>query len=507
MPSPNEFVVQDLTFSYPGAEQPLFENLSVSFLPGFTGIVGANGAGKSTLLKLIAGELAPDAGSLGGALNAVYCEQRTDTPPAVLQDFFEDYSGEAHRLREQLGIHLDFALRWSTLSHGERKRAQIATALWQAPEVLAIDEPTNHIDAVARQLLIDALSMFQGIGLIVSHDRAMLDQLCQRCLWLEPPVGTLYAGGYSLASQARDAHLASAIHERQQVTRAYAQLQKEAVKRGEKASRANRERSKRNISAKDHDAKDKINLARASGKDGQAGRLLRQLDGRLDQLKSAMDASAVQKTYETGIWLPGSTSQRDHVLLAPAGDIQAGEHRLSFPELRVRPTDRISITGTNGSGKSTLLRHLHQFLNIEPDRLIDIPQEIALEQSQKLIEDTRQLPKEQLGQVMAFVSRLGSRPGRLMESASPSPGETRKLMLALGMLRAPHLIIMDEPTNHMDLPSIEALENALASCPCALILVSHDERFLDGITDTEWRITRDSENCCDLVTQPRQPSL
>ncbi len=88
-----------------------------------------------------------------------------------------------------------------------------------------------------------------------------------------------------------------------------------------------------------------------------------------------------------------------------------------------------------------------------------------------------------------FLGR-GSCPHRLLDSTTPSPGETRKLLLALGMTRRPHIIIMDEPTNHMDLPSIECLEQALADCPCCLLLVSHDRRFLEKLTQQHWQITR-----------------
>ena len=90
--------------------------------------------------------------------------------------------------------------------------------------------------------------------------------------------------------------------------------------------------------------------------------------------------------------------------------------------------------------------------------------------------------------MMTIVSRLGSRPTRLLESKQPSPGEIRKLMLATGISNKPHLIIMDEPTNHLDLPSIECLESALLDCPCGLLLVSHDNRFLTRLTKINWHI-------------------
>mgnify|MGYP001247338116 FL=1 len=105
-----------------------------------------------------------------------------------------------------------------------------------------------------------------------------------------------------------------------------------------------------------------------------------------------------------------------------------------------------------------------------------------------MISDVRALSREELGRVMTIVSRLGSRPPRLMETSEPSPGEMRKILLALGILRSPWLIVMDEPTNHLDLPAIECLEDALGDCPCGLLLVSHDEVFLRHLVGSLWNI-------------------
>ena len=104
------------------------------------------------------------------------------------------------------------------------------------------------------------------------------------------------------------------------------------------------------------------------------------------------------------------------------------------------------------------------------------------------MDQARRLANDQLGRLMTAISCLGSRPKRLLDSQLPSPGEVRKLLLALGIARTPHLIIMDEPTNHLDLPSIQCLEAALAQCPCGLLLVSHDERFLKDLTTSSWHI-------------------
>jgi ATPase subunit of ABC transporter with duplicated ATPase domains len=155
----------------------------------------------------------------------------------------------------------------------------------------------------------------------------------------------------------------------------------------------------------------------------------------------------------------------------------------------MKADDRIAITGPNGAGKSTLVRAIIATLNLERERVIDMPQEVNAADAAQILEAARALPDDRLGYVLNVVSRLGSRPQRLLESRDPSPGEIRKLLLALGMARSPHLIVMDEPTNHLDLPSIEALESALDECPCGLVLVSHEERFLERLARVRWRIT------------------
>ena len=172
----------DVSFAYKSSLETLFSGLTIHFPEGFTGIVGANGAGKSTLLKLVTGSLEPNSGSIQNVANTIYCEQRTDVPPQSLPEFLDDWDANAFELRRRLQIEPDFNARWNSLSHGERKRSQIAHALWQKPSVLALDEPANHIDASARTLLISSLKEYSGVGLIVSHDRELLDDLCIECL-------------------------------------------------------------------------------------------------------------------------------------------------------------------------------------------------------------------------------------------------------------------------------------------------------------------------------------
>ncbi len=124
-----------------------------------------------------------------------------------------------------------------------------------------------------------------------------------------------------------------------------------------------------------------------------------------------------------------------------------------------------------------------------PLRVTFLPQEVSASESRRVLEEVRALPRRQLGTAMTVISRLGSRPERLLETDLPSPGEVRKLLIALGVAREPWLIIMDEPTNHLDLVSIQCLETALDDCPAALLLVSHDRRLLDRLTRMRWVLT------------------
>ncbi len=481
--------LENVSYAYDAMSTPLLTALSTTFPQGWTGVVGANGAGKTTLLKLATGLLEPRTGRVKLPGDALYCAQRTDEAPEWFERFLAARDREASEWKGRLAIGSDWAQRWSSLSHGERKRAQIGGMLWFQPAVLALDEPTNHIDAEARSLLISTLRRFIGIGLLVSHDRELLDSLCDQCLFLDPPRAVMRPGNYSLGRSQAAIEEESVRRRREVAKRDLARLREEQVRRAEKARAADRARSKRNLNPKDRDGRARIDLARVTGKDGQAGRLVRQMHARIDQAHRTVQGNGVRKTHELGIWMDGGYSRRDTLFRLDAGTLGLGYGReLRFPDLSMSPRDRIGLTGANGSGKSTLIRVILERRDLPPERLTYIPQEIDAPSSSALLNEVRRLPPEVLGKLMTVVSRLGSRPDRLLESAEPSPGEARKLMLGLGIARQPHLIIMDEPTNHMDLPSIECLEEALDDCPCGLLLVSHDLRFLARLTRTRWHI-------------------
>ena len=193
-----------LTYTYDGADALALDDASAVFAPGWTGVVGPNGAGKSTLLKIVCGMLEPQKGSVSPQVAGSFCAQSTDVAPTGLEEFSYDYRPEAVRLRYLLGIDDAWLWRYDTLSHGERKRIQIACALAADPVLLALDEPTNHLDAETRELVARALAEYRGTGLLVSHDRALLDGLVSSCVFVDRGRAVTVPGTYSQAKEQLD---------------------------------------------------------------------------------------------------------------------------------------------------------------------------------------------------------------------------------------------------------------------------------------------------------------
>ena len=488
----------NVSFCYDSQGNWLLRDFTAQFAAGWTGIVGANGAGKSTLLRLAAGELAPLSGVIQRPEPCIYCQQRTDEPPAMLDQLLAGSQAEACRIRGQLGLEADWLARWDSLSHGERKRAQIAAALWRRPAMLALDEPSNHIDAQARDLLMEALRGYRGIGLLVSHDRQLLDELCSHCLFMEHGQAQMRRGGYTAGRQQGQAAAQEIRRRHAQAKAQLRRIEQEMTRRRQYAAGEAQMRSKRKLAKGDSDGRARIDLARVT--DSKSGASLRQLEGRLGQAEQAVSDIRVVKQDAMGIWVPQARSRRDRLFRIAPGRIALGPGRvLEFPEL-VMPNDgRVALCGPNGAGKSTLLRHIVAGMSLPADKVLYMPQEISAGQSRLILEQVRAMDHDRLGRILNIVSHLGSQIEPVLQTSQPSPGETRKIMLAMGIMDACHLILLDEPTNHLDLPSIECLEKALADCPCGLLLVSHDQVLMGRLTRTAWRIDRADESVARLA--------
>lgn len=298
-----------IQYTYPGSADPVLDEINVTFPQGWTGIVGNNGGGKTTLARIATRLLEPDAGSVHPPLASCYCPQDATEPPPNLEDFALAFDKHALQLRRDLGLDDDWPWRYPTLSCGQQKRLQIACALWSGPDVLAVDEPTNHVDGETRTAIQEALGSFRGMGLLVSHDRQLLDGLCGQCLFVHRGSAVMRPGGYSQAAGQAQLERDTLISSRNAARREKARLEREARRRQEEASRAAGKRSLKGVAKHDSDARFAVRTAVISGKDGVAGKLSSRMGSRLARAEEALSALHVEKRYDGDLWTDAEPSR------------------------------------------------------------------------------------------------------------------------------------------------------------------------------------------------------
>ncbi len=523
--------ITKLNFSYPSSNSNLFDDFSLQISDGWTCIAGSNGCGKSTLLKLIAGILMPDSGKISiGKNNApnvldgsvVYCEQETAEIPENLYAAFWSDENDVRQFFSRLKINEEMLERYDSLSGGEKKRIQIACALSEKPDVLLLDEPTNHLDAQTVSLISETLSDFSGMGIMVSHDRNFSDSLCTRTIYLFNEAHSFSGGRDCISYESFPCGLTKALELKNQNAEnsrgewerlnSKAALEKQRSARLEAENQKSKSRlSKKSLDPHDHDAKRKLDVARIGGKDRSTGDAKARLETQIRQTESERDGIKKSLRRKEGFSLSETDFARsiniDECQISVSGHDSAGAYTLKIPHLEIKRGMKIALTGQNGSGKTLFIRHL--ISNLEKDgrksELLYLPQEISDEERKKIIREFHTLDENERGEVLSTLFRLGSDVERLnhpqlgnadfseaedFQNMDLSPGEFRKLMISLAVQKPLSLLILDEPTNHMDITSVLALENALSSLDCAMIVVSHDRAFLEKITNVNLGATR-----------------
>ncbi|SNY89299.1 ATPase components of ABC transporters with duplicated ATPase domains [Nocardia amikacinitolerans] len=503
--------LSDLTFSWPDGT-PVFEGLGAVFPAGHIGLVGVNGAGKSTLLRLIAGELTPARGSVTVSGHLGYLRQdlgladgqrvdavlgidsvrkalhRIESGAGDERDFETvgaawDVEERAVALLGRLGLHYvaDSAAgldrRLDTLSGGETVLLGLVAELLAEPDVLLLDEPTNNLDHVARERLYEVIGQFSGTVLTVSHDRELLDRM-DAIAELRAGELRLFGGNYSdyeRMVEAEQQAARSAVREARNDVRRQAQ---ELVETRVKLDRRQR------YAKKQAENMPKI-LAGARKRAAQvsAGKLrnthIERLDTAKEQLQQAEEL--VRDDKEIRIELPDTRLYPGQEVLALDEVTLACGPTVT---LRVSGPERIALTGRNGIGKSTLLRRIAQAPPKVPWRML--PQRLdVFDASRSVFENvSAAAPEATPLRIRAHLARFLFRGGDADVAAGAlSGGERLRAALAMLLLAepAPKLLLLDEPTNNLDLPSLRHLTQALAGFEGALIVVSHDPRFLDDI--------------------------
>ena len=428
-------------------------------------LIGRNGAGKTTLLKCLAGNIDPDEGNrtIVPATRVVLLEQ---DPPMTgfntLRDWVLDGKDgppahEADAIAHQLGI--DLARPVATASGGERRRAAITRALAQQPDVLFLDEPTNHLDLAAIEWLEEWLKRFKGAFIVISHDRTFLTRLTSSCIWLDRGQlrrAEIGFGGFEAwtervyeeearAAEKLDAKLKIELH---------------WLQRGVTARR----RRNQGRLAKLHEMR--AQRAAMIGGPGAAKLALAKDNVRS---KTVIEADQVSKSY---------------------GDRQI----IRDFTLRIQRGDRIGIVGPNGAGKTTLLKMLTGEIQPDSGKVTQARtlSGIVIDQQRKLMEPTKRVrdvlanggewievrgPKKHIkGYLKEFLFDPGLADAPI---GSLSGGERSRLLLAREFARAANLLVLDEPTNDLDLETLDLLQEVIADYDGTVLIVSHDRDFLD----------------------------
>ncbi len=488
-----QLVLSHVSFAHADAV-PILTDATHVFDPCWHGVVGANGAGKTTLLRLLAGEIAPEVGTvrrLPGGLAVRVCPQDVEGCTADVAAFAGASHGRAHDLRGRLALEPRAVARWGTLSPGERRRWQVGAALAADPAVLLLDEPTNHLDAEARDLLVGALSRFAGIGVVVSHDRTLLNGLTAQTLRLERGVLHAWPGGYDAARALWEATERRRRDEYQAVRARERRLEVRLADRRERRAQAasDMRTSKRMKGPRDSAARAAFKATRRRSAEKALGREVHLVGRALDRTRAVRAEFHFDRTFGRRLAVPHARARVPWLLRLDQPALVAGS-RVLLRDVRLGHgrEDRVRVFGPNGAGKSTLLRALLAGSSAPAARILHLPQELGRDAEDALLETLRRLLPAERGRALTTLAGLGVDPARLLASRRPSPGEARKLCLALGLAREVWAAVLDEPTNHLDLPSIERLEETLAAYPGAVLLVTHDDALAHRVASTRWAL-------------------
>lgn len=462
------------------------------------GLIGRNGAGKSTLMKVMIGLIDPDEGNMdmprhtrigyiaqeapSGSATPFETVLAADTERSVLLEESEHchdpdrlgeiherlnaidaYSAPARAARILVGLGFDEEMQGRPLdsySGGWKMRVALAALLFSAPDLLLLDEPSNHLDLEATLWLENFLQSYRATIVIISHERDLLNNVVDHILHLEQGKVTLYPGGYDAFEQQRAERLAQleAARERQAAERA--KLQDFVARNSARASTAKQAQSRAKALAK------------------------------MQPIAAALEDPSLSFSF------PSPPEMRPPLITLDMASVGYGDQPvLQRLNLRIDPDDRVALLGRNGNGKTTLARLIAAQLapmegevNASAKMTVGYFTQYQVEELETdatpLEHMARQMRGMTPGAVRAQLGRFGFSGDRAIQKVgSLSGGERARLALALITRDAPNLLILDEPTNHLDVDSREALVQALNAYSGAVVVVSHDRHMIELVAD------------------------
>ena len=465
----NLLTIENMSKSY--TERMLFDRVTLGINEGEKiGVIGINGTGKSTLLKIIAGLEEPDSGTVtkGKKVRIGYLSQtpQFDNKLSILQNVvlnqkaeeeYRNLEGEANAMLQKLGIP-DVTISPEVLSGGQKKRVALVRTLLTPAEILVLDEPTNHLDNEMAEWLEEYLLRYKGAFIMVTHDRYFLDKVTNKIIELDKGMIYSYQANYSkfleLKAEREEMQMAT-----ERKAKSLFRTELEWMQRGARA----------------RSTKQKAHIQRF---EELRDRKVIEADGRVEI--NALSARLGKKTIELN---EISKSYGDRKLINDFTYI-------------LLPGDRIGIVGPNGCGKSTLLNILTGV--VTPDSgTVDTGSTVKLgyfsqeneymDEGLKVIDYIRETAEYiQTSEGTATASQMCERflfigSMQYTQIAKLSGGEKRRLYLLKVLMEAPNVLVLDEPTNDLDIQTLTILEDYLETYPGIVVTVSHDRYFLDKI--------------------------
>ena len=496
--------INELSFRH--GERVLFDRASAAFSDGWkVGLVGRNGAGKSTLLRLIQRQMEADSGDInlmgrtrigsvpqdppGGDISVLDAVLAADTERSTLLAEAETcHDGlrlsEIHARLDEIGAAAAPARAASILnglgfdnekqsrpcgefSGGWRMRVALAGTLFSDPDLLILDEPSNHLDLEAMLWLTEHLKRFRNTVLMVSHDRDLLNDVCDHIVHIDQQKLVPYTGNYDFFERTRAERLANDAAQQTKVAAQRKHMQAFVDRFKAKASKARQAQSRMKMIEK------------------------------LGPVASVPIEEQIKFNFPSPEPLASPIETLDEVSVGyPDGPLV-----LKKLDLRIDMEDRIALLGQNGNGKSTFIRLISQRLEPREGKLKKAPKLRVgyFSQDQEESLDYEATPFDHMNRalgpgageakVRAQLGRFGfSRDRANLKIAVMSGGEKTRLLLALATRNAPHMLLLDEPTNHLDMDARASLVEAINDFEGAVVLVSHDTHLVKMVADTLWLV-------------------